>query len=319
LAVKEQAKKEAARRGISAQEVEKEIYEAQRQSVRRTDTGIRKDVRKSNLRAVELDGGDNETRIFDGSEELEEDFSLKDARAMFRGEDWLLMTEALNNLDAFAPPAQTDDTAVAAAKFKPGARTSKSQTARGSFSAGVTPAELSKALAAGVGARPSARVSAAVSASEVAELKKLLIRKYGSITSGYRHVMAPDGNGRLAFSDFGKGLRLAGFLGNAKNMFQYLDTDNSGIVTYGQFEPELGPLIKNFRNALFANYGGTYDTVWAAIDANGNNQLDEHEFEEVCMNVGMAGASQELFKEFREHPSRKFLTLNDIKSIPRGY
>jgi len=120
----------------------------------------------------------------------------------------------------------------------------------------------------------------------------------------------------LAFTEWSKALRTVGFQTNAKALFQHMDVDGDGIVSFLEFEPDIAPKLKEFRTLLFKKYGDTIDKVWRTIDDNGNNMLDPDEFEEICVNIGYQGISIELFKQLRSHPSRKFLTKEDIKAIP---
>lgn len=300
--MKETAAKEAERRGLPTEVVEDEMYEAQRATSKRIDTGIRKDEMHVPTRTYPVGGGP--PRLFDGSEQLEETFSLKDARDMFRGEAWEMMSETLSKLDEFKPPA------------RPRTVEARKGDKRGSFSAGVSQAALARAQRS---ESPKAKERQALGAADIESLKKLLVRKYGSICAAWRHVLDLDGNGKLSFLEWCKGLRAVGFEGNIKGTYKQLDDDNSGIVTLNELEPELSMRIKDFRIKLHAKYGTHIDDMWRLIDENGNNQLDPGEFDEVCVNIGYEGNSMELFKQFRSHPSRKFLNKEDFNAIPKGY
>lgn len=305
LKMKETAAKEAERRGLPQEVVEEEMYEAQRATTKRIDTGIRKDEMHVPTRTYPVGGGP--PRLFDGSEKLEETFSLKDARDMFRGEAWELMSETLSKLAEFKPPAR--------------ARTVEANKAdkRGSFSLAVSKETLARAQRGERSQSPKTQERAAIGAADLDSLKKLLVRKYGTICQAWRHVLDLDGNGKLSFLEWCKALRTVGFEGNIKATYKQLDDDNSGIVTFAELEPDLAFRVKDFRIKLISKYGPHLDDMWRVIDENGNNQLDPGEFDEVCVNIGYEGNSMELFKQFRFHPSRKFLNKDDFKAIPKGY
>lgn len=316
MKIKAKAEKEAARRGIPAADVEKEIYKTQRMQTKRIDTGIRKNDVETIRAEPSSDGG--KARMIDANERLQEGFSFQDAKEMFRGEAWQVMCEALSSLDAFVPPAEVHRDALGdplRPRFEPDARGG----ARASFSNIIFGEDVPKALTTFGDKGDVKKVNAA---NDFALLKKHLIRKYGSATASWRCLLVPDGEngkgrvGLLAFAEWAKALRTVGFQTNAKALFQHMDQDDDGIVSFLEFEPEIAPKLKEFRSLLFKKYGDTIDKVWKKIDENGNNMLDPEEFEEICSNIGYEGASIELFRQLRIHPSRKFLTKEDMKAIP---
>merc|ERR1719240_524222 len=113
------------------------MYQALRARSHRIDTNLRKCELHAPTRAVPVNGGP--PKLFDGSERLEENFSFKDARDMFRGDAWEGMAEALAKANDFKPPSRSLEAGSP--------RTAKSErqfrgATRGSFSAGVTPEAL---------------------------------------------------------------------------------------------------------------------------------------------------------------------------------
>jgi len=314
--LKRQAIKEAERRNIEVEAVEEEMYQAQRAASKRIDTGLRKDQMQVPFRTNPVCGGP--PRLFDGSEPLEENFNLKDARDMFRGEAWETMSETLSKLDEFKPPARSLEEAI---KKATNLADKNANLPKGSLLGGLTPATPSR-----VRAIQKSKDEWTLGADCLISLRRLIIRKYGSITSAWRHGMDFDGNGRLSFAEWSKALRQIGFEGDIKAAFRQLDDDSSGIVTFAEFDPDMAAKMKEFKHKVLNHFlereshnDKDWNEVWVMIDENGNNKLERDEFVEVCETVGYDGEPLEMFKQLRAHPSRKFLNLEDFQAIPKGY
>jgi len=302
--MKKEALKESERRNIPVEVIEEEMYQALRARSTRIDTGLRKDEMNAPCRTYPSDGGP--PRLFDGLDKLEEKFCFRDARDMFRGEAWESMTMTLGKLDEFNPqPRELLE-----------AKQMAERQARGSFSVAVTPAAASEAKQK---ALKKAKDPKALGSADLESLKKLLVRKYGTVSAAWRHCLDQDGNGKLSFAEWSKALRAVGYEGNIKATYKELDDDNSGIVTFGELEPELAERMKDFKLKFFAKYGENWEVAWKAIDENGNNQLDREEFGVICENIGYEGKAAEMFKELRYDKSRKFLNLEDFKSMPKTF
>lgn len=312
--LKRQAVKEATRRMLPVEVVEEEMYQAQRtqEGTKRVDTGLPKDepMITSPSRTVPMFGGP--PKIFDGSETLEENFAMRDAQEMFRGEAWQLMCASLSKvqIDEFNPAPRTLD----------GRTGSPSRQGRGSFSFGVTPSELSKA----VKDSNKKKDQWTLGADCVDSLKKLLIRKYGTIFAAWRHVLDPNGLGRISFAEWCSALRKMGFEGDIKAAWKNLDTDGSGIVSFKELEPELAANFADYAGKMQIMYGGgklkskdmNWDEAWPQIDTNGNNQVCAEEFAELCDSVGYKEDPNVIFVQLKFLPSRRFICLNDFKSMP---
>lgn len=296
--MKRQALKEAARRQLPVEAIEEEMYQAQSTASKRIDTGLRKVEMVAPSRTYTVGGGP--PRLFDGNDKLEDDFCLSDAQDMFRGEAWELMSETLAALDEFKPP--------------PRSLTDK----RGSFSSGVTPAALNAAIKRNVkkNHKPD---DCNVGAWDLASLKKLLVRKYGTLWSSWRHVLAGDGVWQLSFQMWSKGLRAVGFEGNAKAVWHQLDDDDSGLASFAKLDSQLAKRMLSFRTKVSSKYGESWDVIWEAIDTDHSNQVDLDEFEEVCTNIAYDGDASELFNQLKAHPSRKFLNFEDFTAIPKNF
>eukprot|EP00930_Biecheleria_cincta_P033132 TRINITY_DN22945_c0_g1_i1.p1 TRINITY_DN22945_c0_g1~~TRINITY_DN22945_c0_g1_i1.p1 ORF type:complete len:1131 (+),score=224.92 TRINITY_DN22945_c0_g1_i1:60-3395(+) len=151
-------------------------------------------------------------------------------------------------------------------------------------------------------------------AHDLSSLKKLLIRKYNTVTAAWRYGLDVTGQGRLSFVDFSKGCREVGFAGNVKRVFKQLDDDDSGLITFNELDPKWFKSLQNFSELLLAKYK-TYESAWREIDADKSNFIDCNEFVEVCKELGYAGgpkAAAALFQQLL-HPNQKYMTMADLQ------
>merc|ERR1719498_738519 len=113
-------------------------------------------------------------------------------------------------------------------------------------------------------------------ASCVQSLKEALVRKYGTITSAWKHGLDVHGNGRVPFGEFCAAMRRLGFSGNTRRIFNELDVRQSGAITLMDFDAEAHQLLVDFRKVLLEKFG-SYIKAWQALDSNRNGVLEEHE------------------------------------------
>merc|ERR1711924_169908 len=119
-----------------------------------------------------------------------------------------------------------------------------------------------------------------------------------------------------SFAEWSKALRHMGFEGDIKETFRQQDYNNSGIVTFAEFDPEMAAKMKEFKLKVLNHFlqreshnDEDWNEVWVMLDVNGNNKLESDEFAEICATIGYEGDPIEMFRQLRSHPSRKYLHL----------
>jgi len=304
--LKKDAIREAGRRNVDVDVVEEEMYQVYAAKKKRVDSGLRTEEVVAPIRTFAVSGAP--PRLFDGTAKLEEDFDFKDAREMFRGLAWEEMGTALGNLD------QNNKCPRALQEAKQASDKSRAARARGSFSVAFTPAELAKAVA--LAKKKAGEISKA--ANDLERLRQHLARKYGSVTAAWRLALDSDGSGSLSFTEWTRGLQIAGFSGSMKTTFRALDANDSGMVKFSEFMPQAAFRLTDFRQKLLQAYGTDLQQAWRKIDRDGNNNLSEKDFEALLQTIGYtASPPRNLFIELRFAPNRKYLNLKDFQEMPK--
>jgi len=151
-------------------------------------------------------------------------------------------------------------------------------------------------------------------ACEWTDMKKGLIRKYGSIVAGWRNGLDLVGNGKVSFHEFSKAARSIGFAGNIRKTFNELDTNQNGIITLNEVDPESYQKLSRFQELLHGKYS-SYENAWKSLDANCNGILELSEFDKVCQDIGYAYSSKALFQQLLTSPAKKVLSFEDVESV----
>jgi Ca2+-binding EF-hand superfamily protein len=156
--------------------------------------------------------------------------------------------------------------------------------------------------------------SLTMAANDAKSLKVELIKKFGSATAAWRYGLDVTGIGKIGFVPFTKACQAIGFTGDTQKCFREFDDDDSGVITFNEFEPKWFKCLAEFQEKLLDRYK-TYESAWKALDDNGNNQLECHEFVAVCAEIGYSGSEKEakqLYRQLLKDQGRQFLALEDL-------
>merc|ERR1711953_340508 len=92
-------------------------------------------------------------------------------------------------------------------------------------------------------------------AQDVPGLKKMLVKKFGTLAAAWKNALDLDGNGRLSFGEFCEACRRLGFQGHLKEIWHELHGEQTSIVgTFVYFHQIVGEEadreLKQFRTFL---------------------------------------------------------------------
>jgi len=108
-------------------------------------------------------------------------------------------------------------------------------------------------------------------------------------------------------------MRRLGFVGNIQEVFNKIDTNQTGAITLKDLDPTADQLLVDFRTLLLKKYG-TYIKAWQALDTNRNGVLEEHELVEQCAKLDFRDQEQAqlLFKYLLDSPGKVAIHMADL-------
>lgn len=149
-------------------------------------------------------------------------------------------------------------------------------------------------------------------ATDTDSLRRMLVRKYGTITAAWKHGIDIYGNGRVPFGEFCASMRRQGFTGNIQQVFIELDSDKKGAITLADMDIAASQMLEDFRKLLLDKFDGSYIKAWAAMDSNRNGVLEENELVEECEKLGYDGDAKLLFKYLLDGPGKMGIHMVDL-------
>merc|ERR1719247_3357138 len=115
-------------------------------------------------------------------------------------------------------------------------------------------AAVGKEQKAQVEAAEKARKAADAGASTPAELKALLLRRYGNLFRAWKVVLDEDESVAIGLSRFSERVRAFGYVGDLKELFQAFQPDVHGVLTMKEWDARSHTLVTAFRSALLEKY-----------------------------------------------------------------
>mmetsp|Transcript_15704 Transcript_15704/g.28961 ORF Transcript_15704/g.28961 Transcript_15704/m.28961 type:complete len:1214 (+) Transcript_15704:139-3780(+) len=154
--------------------------------------------------------------------------------------------------------------------------------------------------------------AARAACNDATSLKRMLLRKYGTITAAFRN-MDLNQNGKVSFAEFCQALRSVAFVGSIQQCFAELDKDSNGTITFDEWDPKWAVRLQCFWNCLLIKFSD-FKTAWKAIDCNGNATIQSDEFARVCKDIGYTDDADALFKQLLLTQERGHLNMEDLDS-----
>lgn len=149
-------------------------------------------------------------------------------------------------------------------------------------------------------------------ASDVPSLIRMLVRKYGTITSAWRQGLDLRGNGRISYMEFCRAMQQLCVRGDVRSIWNALDLDGNGNVTLSELDPTAHVVLEDFRDIIKDSYGGNYVEAWQELDIGKKGRLTEADFAKRCDALGYIGDASLLFKYLLDKVENSFITLDDL-------
>mmetsp|Transcript_102339 Transcript_102339/g.328169 ORF Transcript_102339/g.328169 Transcript_102339/m.328169 type:complete len:870 (+) Transcript_102339:93-2702(+) len=144
------------------------------------------------------------------------------------------------------------------------------------------------------------------------QFEDLCLRKFGSMAAAWRTCLDADGNGKLTFGEFCKGLRRLGFAGEFKELWKHYDCDKNGHISLMELDKPAHERINSFLTLLNEKYGDL-DTAWKfGFGKDTHGSLDRAELREACKALAYPHNTDQLFVDLMPMPGRLLLTIWDI-------
>lgn len=160
-------------------------------------------------------------------------------------------------------------------------------------------ARVSAELASTPPASPKARMNRSVSNfsdrdddEEVERIRetfrKRLLQRYKSTVGAWKHI-DPQSHGRLSFFDFCRACRHLGCDGEARVLWEALDSNSDGFITLEEVDPNLAVLLEQFCQQL-VHRCGTADGAWKEhFNKQGFGRCPPERFFKACERLGFRG------------------------------
>mmetsp|Transcript_31299 Transcript_31299/g.89821 ORF Transcript_31299/g.89821 Transcript_31299/m.89821 type:complete len:1481 (+) Transcript_31299:50-4492(+) len=145
-----------------------------------------------------------------------------------------------------------------------------------------------------------------------AALRKVMLRRYGTMTAAWKHCLDRDGNGRVTFLELSHAARELGYEGSVKDLWVELDRDGKGGIALEDLDARAHSALTRFRELVLARYTGGFLEAWSFFDSKKNQRVDEPTFTQKCKDLGYDGDPHQLFKYLLDDPSKDNITLADI-------
>lgn len=128
----------------------------------------------------------------------------------------------------------------------------------------------------------------------MAELKSLLMQRFGNMLKAWRHLMDKDGSNRVNWDEFLQVCKYLGYRGDIAGAWRAFDEDLSGYISLQEVDSNASEFLMEFRNWCHNEFG-TVKSAFHVFDEDGSNSLTYEEFRGACRIYGYIGHYRTLF------------------------
>eukprot|EP00927_Polykrikos_kofoidii_P027435 TRINITY_DN24135_c1_g1_i1.p1 TRINITY_DN24135_c1_g1~~TRINITY_DN24135_c1_g1_i1.p1 ORF type:complete len:1699 (-),score=352.43 TRINITY_DN24135_c1_g1_i1:192-5237(-) len=152
------------------------------------------------------------------------------------------------------------------------------------------------------------------------QLRRALLRRYGSMTTAWRVSLDADGNGRLSFHEFATVMREECFAGNVKELFVSLVGDEAGHVTLQMLCPDSWKMLLEVRNLMLQKFDGI-EEAWYKGLADTDAWIEEPVLAAKLKELGFDPGPKyvhQLFKSLVSERGKRYLYKDDLVALLIG-
>eukprot|EP00931_Biecheleriopsis_adriatica_P007443 TRINITY_DN108721_c0_g1_i1.p1 TRINITY_DN108721_c0_g1~~TRINITY_DN108721_c0_g1_i1.p1 ORF type:complete len:1204 (+),score=286.18 TRINITY_DN108721_c0_g1_i1:87-3614(+) len=143
------------------------------------------------------------------------------------------------------------------------------------------------------------------------DFKRMLVRKYGSLFSAWRHGLDVDQNGVVTQSDFASACRYLGVKAVHK-LWTELDANRNGQISLYEVDPEVAEPFAQLENLMIEKYGSTKKAWAATFNKDKSLRCDQLKFAASLNELGFVGDADRFFKLLKPEPGRPYLAYEDL-------
>jgi len=149
----------------------------------------------------------------------------------------------------------------------------------------------------------------------VDRFKQMLVVKYGSLYSAWRHALDVDQNGVLTQVDFAKACQFLGVKA-VTSLWSQLDVQMTGQISLKELDSEVAELFAELDKILADKFPSRVEGWKKTFDPDNRLRCDLPAFKSGCTKLGFhgkgKGSAERLFKLLRPEPGRPYLAFEDV-------
>eukprot|EP00747_Dinoflagellata_sp_TGD_P108845 gnl/TRDRNA2_/TRDRNA2_170538_c1_seq1.p1 gnl/TRDRNA2_/TRDRNA2_170538_c1~~gnl/TRDRNA2_/TRDRNA2_170538_c1_seq1.p1 ORF type:complete len:954 (+),score=191.39 gnl/TRDRNA2_/TRDRNA2_170538_c1_seq1:1-2862(+) len=155
--------------------------------------------------------------------------------------------------------------------------------------------------------------------ANVVELRKVLVRQFGSTVCAWRTAFDPHMTGKVSFGKWCIVLQNANFYGSVKKIWVDLVGERK-TMALKDLDNEAAELLDKFREGLLAQHPSILEAWWKGLDKEGAGKLDEEQFIASVQRLGGCGVKnpKRMFKFLLNRIGQRSLAPEDLEPLLIG-
>jgi hypothetical protein len=118
------------------------------------------------------------------------------------------------------------------------------------------------------------------------KFRNRLLQRYHTMVGAWRQI-DPQAHGRVSFHDFCRACRHMGYDGEARPLWEALDANADGFVTFEELDPDLADVLQHFSQCCSKKCGSA-DNAWKEhFNKQGFGRCSKERFFKACQRLGV--------------------------------